>query len=103
MRGDLHERAGGEGQLVRDHRGGLGQDHGGQRQGVVTVQARGGAGRDRFSHSRLDEKACQMEERILPRRTRRARRKKFNHKERIEKIVGAALCGCPERVSEGRI
>ena len=27
----------------------------------------------------------------------------FNHKGRIEKFVGAALCGCPEPVSEGRI
>ena len=27
----------------------------------------------------------------------------FNHKGHIEKIVGAALCGCPEPVSEGRI
>jgi hypothetical protein len=29
--------------------------------------------------------------------------KEFNHKEHVEKIVGAALCGCPERVSEGKI
>jgi ABC-type dipeptide/oligopeptide/nickel transport system ATPase subunit len=27
----------------------------------------------------------------------------FNHKGHIEKFVGAALCGCPEPVSEGRI
>ena len=27
----------------------------------------------------------------------------FNHKGRIKKFVGAALCGCPEPVSEGRI
>ena len=42
--------------------------------------------------------------RYFERRSRRTRRKeRVSHKEHIEKIVGAALCGCPELVSEGRI
>jgi len=37
----------------------------------------------------------------LARQSRNQKKKRFNHKEHIEKIVGAALCGCPERVTEG--
>ena len=36
-----------------------------------------------------------------PRSTQRVWEREIYHKEHIEKIVGASLCGCPEPVSEG--